>query len=139
MHILCYHWNARLILGLSIGILVEVKARKNKYLIVIISLLYLGATLYFEVGHTDIVDGGFGANHRLFSHDCNGKELHHPLGKDDQCPVCARNSQTTAYVEANLYCSSPTFETIGTCVVRNSFPRRDRATAFVRGPPSVIV
>jgi hypothetical protein len=116
-----------------------VEARKNKYLIVLVSLLYLGTTLYFELGHTDIVDGGFGAIHRLFSHDCNGKEVHRPLGKDDQCPVCVRSSQTTPYVESNFCFLSPAFELIGTCVVSSSFLHRERATASVRGPPFPLV
>jgi hypothetical protein len=116
-----------------------VNARKKKYLIVLVSVLYLSTSLYLELGHTDILEGNFGAIQRLFSHDCNGKEVHRPLGGDDRCPICVRSSQTIAYVESNVYFPPPSFELIGSCTIRNSFPYRERTASAVRGPPTPSV
>ena len=103
------------------------------------NLVYFSSTVYLELGHTDIIEGSFRAIPKLFSHDCTEREVHRPLGKDDQRPVCVRSSQTTAYVESNVYFSPPAFEIIGVCVVRNSFPHRERVCSDVRGPPSLSI
>ena len=113
--------------------------QRRKYITVLVSLFYLWTTLSIELGHTDIIDTSYGTVHRLLSHDCNSKEVHHPLGKDDQCPACARIVQTTAYIGSVLFLPKPSFETISALTALDSISLPDRTISLVRGPPMLLV
>ena len=115
------------------------RSKRQKYLSVVCGLLYVSASIYIEVGHTDVIESGIRTVQRLLSHDCSGRERHRPLSKDDQCPVCVRYSQTTAFVESSLYTATPATEVVRICLARNEFPRRERTISSVRGPPQSIV
>ena len=109
--------------------------RRRKLTAVLITALYLSASLFLELGHTDIINVSFATLHRLYSHDCAGKERHRPLDKWDQCPVCARISQTPAYVVPNHFLPRQSFEIIGVCFSSHSIVRAERSILVVRGPP----
>ena len=111
----------------------------KKFLATALSLLYLSSALFLELGHTDIIEGDFGTIQKFFSHDCTGTEMHRPLGKDDQCPVCARISHTTAYVQSDYIASQLTFQIVHVFPRCEFHSRAERSVSLVRGPPTQLV
>jgi hypothetical protein len=112
---------------------------RRRYVSGVLVLVYLCSALYLEVGHTDMLDYGVQVVHRILSHDCTGKEIHHPLGKDGQCPVCIRSSQTSAYVTSDAFLASISYEILAASRSEQYAASCAHPTSSVRGPPTWIV
>ena len=119
----------------SINFHSRVNRRQRKYVSVFCCLMYLASSVYIEVGHTDIIDLSLRTVHRLLSHDCSGREMHKPLGNGDECPICIRSSQTTAFVVPAFFLLGERSEIVSPIIVTNFHPRSKRIPSLFRGPP----
>jgi len=112
--------------------------RFNKILPVILVALQLGAALFADFGHTDIVFGAPNSVQSLLSHDCGSKERHKDLNDIHSCQACYHAANFVANFSSTTVVSTHRSIVLARPLVVVHASVDFHSTCPKRGPPLTI-